>query len=86
MSSLYPCLFLESDGYHILSDALRMPALREHGRKFLRERLQQIFKGPRDSKKSLTSDERIYLVYAIASVASIVVVIAATITLIVAHI
>ncbi len=86
MSSLYPFLFLESDGYHILSDALRMPALREHGRKFLRERLEQIFKRPRGSKKSLTSDERIYLAYAIASVASIVVVIAATITLVVAHI
>lgn len=79
LSNLYPCLFLESDGYHILSDYLRMPALREHGRQLLRDRLRALVKRDRTKKRPLTSDERIYLAYEIASIASILVIFAATI-------
>lgn len=78
-SSLYPCLFLESDGYHILSDWLRMPALREHGRQLLRDRLRAIVKRDKAKKRPLTSDERIYMAYEIASITSILLIIAATI-------
>ncbi len=69
LGNLYPCLFIESDGYHLLSDALRMPALREHARRFSRERFTALIQ--RKPRRPLTSDERIYLAYAIASVASI---------------
>jgi putative peptide zinc metalloprotease protein len=81
-SSLYPCLFLESDGYHILSDWLRMPALREHGRRLLRQRLLPRKKGKVTKKRPLTSDERIYFAYGIASIGSIVAIVAATIILV----
>ncbi|MBK9259474.1 MAG: hypothetical protein IPM54_06510 [Polyangiaceae bacterium] len=89
LGSLYPCLFIESDGYHLLSDALRMPALREHARRFSQERLSQIIK-PRSkkqlAKKKLTSDEWIYLGYGLASVLSIGASIVITVLLVIAHI
>ncbi|HRI65298.1 MAG TPA: hypothetical protein PK156_13710 [Polyangium sp.] len=69
LGSLYPCLFIESDGYHLLSDALRMPALREHARRFSRERISAIMQ--RKRTRPLTSDEWIYLGYGVASVVSI---------------
>jgi putative peptide zinc metalloprotease protein len=69
LGSLYPCLFIESDGYHLLSDVLRIPALREHARRFTRERLEAVLE--RKSPRRLTGDEWIYLAYGIASVVSI---------------
>lgn len=69
LGSLYPCLFIESDGYHILSDWLRMPALREHSRRFLRDRLKDLVL--RRKTKPLTSDERTFLVYGGISIASV---------------
>lgn len=69
LGNLYPCLFIESDGYHLLSDALRIPALREHARRFTRERLAAILH--RKSRRPLTGDEWIYMAYGIASVVSI---------------
>jgi putative peptide zinc metalloprotease protein len=89
-SSLYPFLFLESDGYHMLSDWLRMPALREHGRRLLRQRLRQRLvpraKGKEKRKRPLTSDERIYYAYVIASISSILAIVTATITVIASQI
>ena len=84
LGNLYPCLYIESDGYHLLSDALRMPALREHARRFTRERLTMVLQ--RKSTQPLTSDERIYLSYAIASVASIGASIIIVVLAILAHI
>lgn len=69
IGSLYPWLFLESDGYHILSDWLRMPALREHSRKFLRERLRALVR--RSRMKPMTADERTFLIYGLASIGSV---------------
>jgi len=69
LGSLYPCLFIESDGYHLLSDTLRIPALREHARRQLRERFS--FDAKRRATRSPTGDEWIYLTYGIASIASI---------------
>ncbi len=74
LGSLYPCLFIESDGYHILSDWVRIPALREHSRRFLREGLRAVFqragRGPRKAKP-MTADERAFLLYGLASIASL---------------
>ncbi|HVK66607.1 MAG TPA: M50 family metallopeptidase [Polyangium sp.] len=69
LGSLYPCLFIESDGYHILSDWLRMPALREHSRRFLQDRVRDLVRGRR--QRPMTNDERTFLVYGCASVASL---------------
>jgi putative peptide zinc metalloprotease protein len=69
LGSLYPCLFIESDGYHILSDWLRMPALREHSRKFLQGRLRAVVQ--RRKTSPMTSDERAFLLYGLASIASL---------------
>lgn len=69
LGSLYPCLFLESDGYHLLSDTLRMPALKEHARRFSRERIQAIIK--RKPRRPLTGDEWIYMAYSATSIVSI---------------
>jgi len=85
-SSLYPCLFLESDGYHILSDVLRMPALREHGRQLMRDQLRSLWKRDAKKKQPLTSDERIYMAYVLASIASILAVIVAAIMSIVSFV
>lgn len=84
LGSLYPCLFLESDGYHLLSDGLRMPALREHARRISRERFQAFLK--RKPTKPLTSDEWIYLAYGATSVASIGASIVIVVLAIIAHI
>jgi putative peptide zinc metalloprotease protein len=69
LASLYPCLYVESDGYHILSDWLRLPALREHSRKFLSERLRALFH--RGRMRPMTSDERAFLLYGLASIATL---------------
>jgi putative peptide zinc metalloprotease protein len=84
LGNLYPCLFVESDGYHLLSDALRMPALREHARRFSRERMAAILK--RKPTRRLTSDEWIYLAYGLASVASIGASIILVVLAIIAHV
>lgn len=72
VGSLYPWLFIESDGYHILSDWIRMPALREHSRKFLRERLRLLVR--RTKTKPMTSDERTFFIYGFASLTSLAVI------------
>ncbi|MDC3961296.1 metalloprotease [Polyangium jinanense] len=82
LGSLYPCLFIESDGYHILSDWLRMPALREHSRRVLRDKLRDIVRARRT--RPMTSDERTYFLYGLASVVSLTAV-ATTIVVIAAH-
>jgi putative peptide zinc metalloprotease protein len=69
LGGLYPCLFIESDGYHILSDWLRMPALREHSRKFMRDRLKDVVR--RRKTKPMTGEERAFLAYGFVSVASV---------------
>jgi len=79
LGSLYPCLFIESDGYHILSDWLRMPALREHSRKILRERTRDLLRWRKT--RPMTNDERIHLAYGIVSIVSIVAVVGALATL-----
>ncbi|MDI1447679.1 M50 family metallopeptidase [Polyangium sp. 6x1] len=74
LGNLYPCLFIESDGYHILSDWLRIPALRENSRRFLREKLRDQLR----SKKTrpMTSDERAYFLYGVTSLVSVALVLA----------
>ncbi|MRG91700.1 M50 family metallopeptidase [Polyangium spumosum] len=79
LGSLYPCLFIESDGYHILSDWLRMPALREHSRRVLRDTLRDLVRGKKT--RPLTSDERTYFLYGIASFVSVSVVLTTLATL-----
>ncbi len=69
LGSLYPCLFIESDGYHILSDWLRMPALREHSRRFLRARIVDVLQ--RKKTRPMTSDERTYFMYGAISFVSV---------------
>jgi len=84
LGNLYPCLFIESDGYHLLSDAIRMPALREHARRFSRERFAALLQ--RKPTRPLTGDEWIYLAYGTASVASIGASIVIVVLAIIAHI
>jgi putative peptide zinc metalloprotease protein len=69
LGSLYPCLFLESDGYHILSDWLRMPALREHSRRVMRDKLRDLTSGRKT--RPMTSDERAYFLYGVVSFVSL---------------
>jgi putative peptide zinc metalloprotease protein len=74
LGSLYPCLFIESDGYHILSDWLRIPALREHSRKFMRDGLRAaVGRQSRAGRKPkpMTPDERAFLLYGLVSIASL---------------
>jgi len=79
LGSLYPCLFIESDGYHILSDWLRMPALREHSRRVLRDRARNLVRGQRT--RPMTSDERTYFLYGMASFVSVSAVLTTLVTL-----
>lgn len=84
LGNLYPCLFLESDGYHLLSDALRIPALKEHARRISQERLQAIIK--RKPRRPLTGDEWIYMAYGVTSIASIGASIILVVLVILAHV
>jgi putative peptide zinc metalloprotease protein len=69
-SNLHPFLFVESDGYHILSDFLRIPALREHSRRFLQGRVESLRTAQKP--RPMTPDERAFLAYGLASIASII--------------
>jgi hypothetical protein len=65
--SLYPCCFLEMDGYHILVEVLGIPTLNHDSVRFVRESLWPRLR----SATALTRREAIYVAYFTLSLVSV---------------
>jgi putative peptide zinc metalloprotease protein len=76
--NLYPFLFLEFDGYHILTDLLKQTALRERTPRFLRRELWEKLR----ARQKLTRDDLSLLCYSLLSIFSLAGLIAAFVALI----
>jgi putative peptide zinc metalloprotease protein len=66
--NLYPFLFLELDGYHMLIDVVQQPALRELSVRFIRRGLWEKLR----ARKKLSGQDVELLAYVLISIASVV--------------